>query len=258
LISIGLILDKANSHRRVDRSNEPASSDDATGGESAFKSFWGKKCELRRFQDGSIVEAVVWDLAPTSLGGSSNVPKGEFIVEQVVRYILGQHLANWAGERGERIINPQASLTASLARASYHGAGTVQKSDPRWRFDNETLTRKAVECVDNLRNLICSELKGPPLHVEALNSITDALRYTSVHPPMPHPFLMGADTIKEFSGVNVSLQTRPILLVGTLESSSKWPEDEDAFEHSLTGFIIAISDALRTQHQVRNLSAFHM
>ena len=29
-----------------------------------FRQFWGEKSELRRFRDGAIVEAVVWDEAP--------------------------------------------------------------------------------------------------------------------------------------------------------------------------------------------------
>ena len=29
-----------------------------------FRQFWGEKAELRRFQDGNIAEAVVWDVGP--------------------------------------------------------------------------------------------------------------------------------------------------------------------------------------------------
>lgn len=29
-----------------------------------FQAFWGNKSELRRFQDGKISEAVVWDASP--------------------------------------------------------------------------------------------------------------------------------------------------------------------------------------------------
>ena len=45
-----------------------------------FRVFWGEKAELRRFQDGSINEAVVWG------GGSVGGRRG--VVTQVVRHLL--------------------------------------------------------------------------------------------------------------------------------------------------------------------------
>lgn len=38
----------------------PADSPDA----AAFRQLWGERAELRRFQDGSIREAVAWQCAP--------------------------------------------------------------------------------------------------------------------------------------------------------------------------------------------------
>ena len=42
--------------------------------------FWGEKSELRRFQDGSINEAVVWE------GGSVGERRG--VVTQIVTHLL--------------------------------------------------------------------------------------------------------------------------------------------------------------------------
>lgn len=42
----------------------------------AFRTFWGKKAELRRFKDGSILECVVWD------------PKQGPVAEQIIKHIL--------------------------------------------------------------------------------------------------------------------------------------------------------------------------
>lgn len=36
---------------------------------AAFRAFWGDKAELRRFKDGSILEAVVWDQPPGYVNG---------------------------------------------------------------------------------------------------------------------------------------------------------------------------------------------
>jgi hypothetical protein len=51
---VGLDLDPAHAARIVDRG--PAADDAAAA--AAFRAFWGDKAELRRFKDGSIVEAV--------------------------------------------------------------------------------------------------------------------------------------------------------------------------------------------------------
>lgn len=45
-----------------------------------FRTFWGEKSELRRFQDGTICEAVVWE--------ASTVCQKRLIPEQIVRHLL--------------------------------------------------------------------------------------------------------------------------------------------------------------------------
>ncbi|KAL7985724.1 hypothetical protein Chor_013656 [Crotalus horridus] len=50
-----------------------------------FRQFWGEKSELRRFQDGVICEAVLWNAA--------NLCQKRLIPEQIIRHILKLHLA---------------------------------------------------------------------------------------------------------------------------------------------------------------------
>lgn len=45
-----------------------------------FRTFWGEKSELRRFQDGSICEAVVWE--------ADTIYQKRLIPEQIVRHLL--------------------------------------------------------------------------------------------------------------------------------------------------------------------------
>lgn len=45
-----------------------------------FRTFWGEKSELRRFQDGSICEAVVWE--------ADTICQKRLIPEQIVRHLL--------------------------------------------------------------------------------------------------------------------------------------------------------------------------
>jgi U3 small nucleolar RNA-associated protein 22 len=49
-----------------------------------FREFWGKKSEVRRFQDGSISEAVVWN------DGSVTLAQKRMICHQLVTYLLNE------------------------------------------------------------------------------------------------------------------------------------------------------------------------
>jgi U3 small nucleolar RNA-associated protein 22 len=49
-----------------------------------FRKFWGKKSEVRRFQDGSISEAVVWH------NSSATLAQKRMICRQVVTYLLNE------------------------------------------------------------------------------------------------------------------------------------------------------------------------
>lgn len=51
-----------------------------------FRKFWGEKSALRRFQDGSFHEAVLWGDAKQSVGQRRLIP------EQVCRWVLEQQL----------------------------------------------------------------------------------------------------------------------------------------------------------------------
>ncbi|XP_077202495.1 nucleolar protein 6 [Paroedura picta] len=49
-----------------------------------FRTFWGERSELRRFQDGSICEAVLWDATTQS--------QKRLIPEQIIRHLLQLHM----------------------------------------------------------------------------------------------------------------------------------------------------------------------
>lgn len=50
---------------------------------SEFRSFWGDKTDLRRFQDGSICEAVLWP--------ADSLAAQRSVVEQIVKYLLKRY-----------------------------------------------------------------------------------------------------------------------------------------------------------------------
>ena len=55
-IIVGIILEKSTFARTLDRGPNAEEKEMA----ATFRKFWGEKSELRRFKDGSIVEATLW------------------------------------------------------------------------------------------------------------------------------------------------------------------------------------------------------
>lgn len=51
-----------------------------------FREFWGNKCDLRRFKDGTVCESVVWGDA------ESTVEYRRSIVNKIVSYLLSTKL----------------------------------------------------------------------------------------------------------------------------------------------------------------------
>ncbi len=58
-----------------------------------FRSFWGEKSELRRFHDGAINEAVVWDKEPEKAYQDKTT-----ICHRVIQYLL-QRLGSLSKEK---------------------------------------------------------------------------------------------------------------------------------------------------------------
>ena len=72
----GLLLRPEQAFRMIDHG--PATEEKEA---TAFRHFWGKKAELRRFQDGSMLETLIWES-----------DSGEHAIEQIIRYIIQRHL----------------------------------------------------------------------------------------------------------------------------------------------------------------------
>ena len=75
-----------------------------------FRQFWGDKAELRRFQDGNIAEAVVWECGPA---------ERHTVVDQIVQYALQRHLP-----AGSSLVSHAACLDAMLQ--SKHAEANAQ------------------------------------------------------------------------------------------------------------------------------------
>ena len=176
-VTLGLILDSEFGHRVVERG---PSVDDVTSLLS-FRRFWGEeKCEIRRFQDGSIIEAVIWDEEASEKGW---VPRGERIVEEILRHILSRHLPGFCG-------GVTGSILSKTSQLEHHFlSGNVTNGRSNFVSDASSMFKRIVEQFDQLRRILISDLNGIPLVIESVVTTSPMLRYSGVMPIAPHPLL---------------------------------------------------------------------
>lgn len=287
VVSLGIMLNNDKQERRVDKGpttadgsllTDLAADPHAVSGDNPtiaqnfdelkrFRDFWGPKVELRRFKDGSIVEAVVWDQPVTTAaaavrgdGSARGVPS---VVEQVVRYAFGRHLTAVCGLGGEAI----RPICTQLERF-------LQEVSPS---SSDRTTRRAVEALDSLRGILTSKVKELPLAIESVSCVSLALRYTSVHSVPPHPVVLsdkgstanagsnkkGAasskpmrEMLKKHAGTSMSLLCPPLKILAQLESTGKWPtNDLQAVIALKVALLLRLRQELSKQFQVTSLSA---
>ena len=274
VVTVGLVLDNDNAHRRVDKGADSSSAGSLESSQTAagemFRSFWGNKSELRRFKDGAIVDAVVWgeqDIEASELSinatsasndrGSVPAPRevtGVAIVEAIVRYSLCRHVLRRAA-RGEYISCLGSTLDALLPRTAYCRVGLPEGavSTPQRALDSTPKLRYlyAIEALDKLRSILTSDIKDLPLVFESITGAEPSLRYTSFVPPMPSPLLLNTkDRMKEYSGVTLSLIAQPMQIIGQVEGGGKWPTEVEAARKVKTALLLRTASLLRSQFEV--------
>lgn len=161
-VTVGALMDAAAAGRLVDV-GPPA--DDARAA-AKFRKFWGAKAELRRFQDGKINEAVVWQAGPAD---RHSIP------DQIVRYAAQQHLP-----AGTRVACCADALDGVLAPKHVEG-GAAASVSAGWAAD---------AALDKLSKQLRG-LDGLALKVVGVQPLSPASRHTAPFPPLPHP-LAGA------------------------------------------------------------------
>lgn len=149
---IGIILDIASSEKRVTFGPSPTEKAEV----AEFKSFWGTKSSLRRFQDGQIKEAVVWK------------PSAKSVVVEIAQYVLGKHL------HAELEIPKTVDLVLPFKR--------------RQHSDRPLTSLALFQAKINAFNECAQMMQGLqdiPLRVNTIYGISSSLRYTSIIEPLP-------------------------------------------------------------------------
>lgn len=277
IVTFGVSVDPERGFRRVERADQvkliPRSSIVVDGCLKVasvvdFQAFWGERCQLRRFQDGTITEAVFWDDESLSIKDEIKASaSADAITERIVQYTFTRHLIGIVEGSVSRVVAANSTLLESvmkpfdgLTQNSYKvtkpSAGAVSVS--------EDLTRKAVESLDRLRSLLTSSLSSLPLSFDTIAAVSPELRYTALVPAAPHPVVLCSSqsesseirTIwRAYAGQTVSLVVKPVVVLAKLESSGKWPFHAAAIQRLKLAILLQARKELSKKHNVGALSS---
>ena len=260
---VGLRIDPNNSRRIVDRG--PPAED--VQGSTAFVTLWGEQhAQLRRFQDGAIVRAVLWNDTPAAtetvqFSGMDRSMGG--IVERIVQHIVKLHFMDGKVMKATKDVTFQLREMLSLIdgasspQTSPFSDSLVMHKNIMTAFDSlaeflrqnsRTTTENAIVKGKKLSNL------GLPLAIDTVEPLSPCLRYSALFPPVPHPLLGGASTDvvgtdkRKVSGVNVG---SPILIQIRFEGSSKWPTSLNAMGAAKCAMLLQLADGIEKMKQER-------
>ncbi|XP_061392483.1 nucleolar protein 6 [Musca vetustissima] len=225
-LHLGVILNAENAYEILDKGPE---SIDPSAAE--FRAFWGEKAQLRRFQDGTITESVVWANA------NDDLAKKRLIVRSIVLYLLQHHfqleqkdIEYIAGE-----LDSVYTLTKSFKIDNIKSKYKIQQDT-----DAEALSLHVIREFDDLARKL-NALKDLPLEIVSIAPISPVLRYCD-----PRPVLPQARCIQEqFFANNVQYG---IIQLGL---SGKWPGELGALRALKTAFYIQIAALLRDHHKLQ-------
>jgi U3 small nucleolar RNA-associated protein 22 len=237
---LGISVNPETSQRAVDR-GPPSDSHKEL---KSFLKLWGKKAQLRRFKDGAIVQAVVWNDDTRNDQFQNEVKLKGGYVEKIVRHIVQLHYMK------QPIQFSLPNLLSVVDGVVCEDKSVAPFVDPLSAHQN---MMKAFESLsDFLRknsqlplpgSLETSRL-GLPLAIDAVEPLSPCLRYSELFPPIPHPFLGGS--VANSKKVSGALVSDPILIQIRFGSSSKWPSDLKAIGAAKTAMLIQLADGIET------------
>ncbi|XP_078077355.1 nucleolar protein 6 [Mustelus asterias] len=234
-LSFGVLLDSAFSTNVLEKGPQADSPEAAD-----FRDFWGDNSELRRFQDGSICEAVLWQ-------GNSMCDR-RLIPEQIIKHLLELH-ANLPTSS----LCYVGGLLDSLIEVEKGHSGSEEK------------IVSVVQSYDDLSRKLWN-LTGLPLSVTSVQGIHPVFRFTEVFPPVPvKPD--GCFYVKDkkskcllpTDGKPSPVYVPALKVICHMEGSGKWPQTKEAVQRVKAAFHIRLADLLHQQHQLTSQpSATHV
>ncbi|XP_068153194.1 nucleolar protein 6 [Drosophila tropicalis] len=228
-IQLGLILNPEHAYEVLDKG--PASQDDEEGA-AEFRSFWGDKSNLRRFQDGSICEAVVWAAVKDSPA------KKRLIVKDICLHLLEHHFK--LDKDDVQFIANELDIVYKLSpwfKVNKLMDKTKMKEEIDQNTDSEALTPNVIRCYDELARQLHG-LDDLPLEIVSISGVSPIFRYCEPQPVLPQTRLLA----------NRRIHTNHVLrVVIQLGQSGKWPNELAALRALKTAFLIEIGEKLKEQ-----------
>eukprot|EP00127_Corallochytrium_limacisporum_P005133 Clim_evm39s199 gene=Clim_evmTU39s199 len=203
---VNCVFDPEHAFRMVDTG--PRADDDAAV--ELFRKFWGERAELRRFKDGSIVEAVVWQ-------GNHN--RRHAIIGQIMRFVLRRQLA-------ECVVNVDGDLMTVL--------------DPLISLDDEngdaspSISAQTANVFELLTSRMRS-LSGMPLRILDIHPLSPHLRHTALHASTA---IHSGEDGKYFDLIDALI---------VVEGSGKWPSDREQSRAMLGAYAVQLMNAMEEQ-----------
>ncbi|KAH0540795.1 nucleolar protein 6 isoform X1 [Cotesia glomerata] len=235
-----------------------------------FRNFWGNKSELRRFQDGSICEAVVWakksPLSIKDFKGKKNIAsKGK----------LKEKSSSLAEKRiiCQRIITFLMKTKFDLSKDQFlYVANQIEeflelKKTKVTNFQygtGEEATLQVINVFSEFEKELTS-MADLPLAITGVQGSSPVFRYSEVFPPLAtvykaddintvvgkHCLLLKEDTLQEVPkyapAIEASVQ---------LSASGKWPDELEAVRKTKAAFHIQIAQCLRKQYKLKAKANF--
>jgi U3 small nucleolar RNA-associated protein 22 len=250
-----LQLDVNNAFRALDKG--PAAED--TPAAARFRAFWGAKAELRRFQDGSILETLDW---------TDDARRGADLCEVVAAHALAQH---WPFEDA----GTGAAVGTQLGRALADLDAQEQARTHTAVASPELAFKALLSAFDRLSSRL--RKLQLPLGVRGVAPADAALRYASVALPRAHPLAFGPEDGARHAVLRaaaaeaeaaiqqqhqgrkrrredgevgaVSRLVDAVDVVLQIEASGQWPDDAEAIARTKTAFYVQLAETLHKTHK---------
>ncbi|XP_029019148.2 nucleolar protein 6 [Betta splendens] len=224
-LSFGLLLKPEMAASVLER-GPPADSPQA----AEFRQLWGSRSELRRFKDGAITEAVLWD--------AKSMCQKRLVPRQIITHLLQLH----------------AAIPASCVRYVAAMLDDVISTGREVPSTGEEESLAVVQSYDDLSRKLW-RMEDLPLSITSVQGAHPALRYTQVFPPLPLNLDYSFFDREKTCGSLVPKEKKPcppyitpITVICHMEGSGKWPQDHLAIQHIRAAFHIKLGELLKKHH----------
>ncbi|KAF3695903.1 Nucleolar protein 6 [Channa argus] len=195
-----------------------------------FRKLWGSRSELRRFQDGAITEAVLWE--------AETMYQKRLVPRQIITHLLQLH----------------AAIPESCVRYVAAMVDDVITTGSEVPSTGEEESLLVVQSYDDLSRKLWRQ-EGLPLTITSVQGAHPALRYTQVFPPLPlkldYSFFEREKTSRSLvlkDSKPCPAYITPITVICHMEGSGKWPHDRIAIRHIRAAFHIRLAELIKKHH----------